>query len=78
MDQITAGDCVIIRSADNRSLTWRAVSAPEYGRDFMVVWVCPEEEWESARGEGREPNAVPWPADEVNPLPRVSSIGESG
>lgn len=35
------------------------------GRDFAVVWICRPEEWEAAQAEGREPEGVPWPAEDV-------------
>ena len=36
------------------------------GHDFPVVWVCPAEEWDTAQREGREPEGVPWPAEDVS------------
>lgn len=38
------------------------------GTRFPVVWVCREEEWTQAIQEGREPDAVPWPAEDVTQL----------
>jgi hypothetical protein len=35
------------------------------GEDFAVVWVCRPEEWEQAQAEGREPEGVPWPIEDV-------------
>jgi hypothetical protein len=37
------------------------------GTRFPVVWVCREEEWTQAINEDREPDAVPWPAEDVSP-----------
>ncbi len=31
----------------------------------MVVRVCTEEEWSAAQQEGREPDGVPWPIEDV-------------
>jgi len=42
-----------------------ALSQPKRGEDFPVVWVCRPEEWEAARAEGREPEGVPWPREDV-------------
>jgi hypothetical protein len=45
-----------------------AVTGVVRGRKFPVVWVCRTEEWDSALRERREPDAVPWPAEDVRPL----------
>ena len=45
-----------------------AVTTVVRGRSFPVVWVCAEEEWAMANQENREPDAVPWPAEDVQPL----------
>lgn len=65
--QIHRGAHVIIRTADDERLQWRALSEVVEGEDFPVVWVCPEVEYVEARRVGREPNAMPWPADAVQP-----------
>ncbi|MGH7564444.1 MAG: hypothetical protein ACREK5_08475 [Gemmatimonadota bacterium] len=65
MPTIDRGVTVKVRTADNKVLARRAVSGVEEGDSFPIVWVCREEEWEAARREGREPQAVPWPADAV-------------
>jgi hypothetical protein len=36
------------------------------GHDFPVIWVCRPHEWEAAQAEGREPEGVPWPAEDVS------------
>jgi hypothetical protein len=38
------------------------------GRDFPVVWVCTEAEWQRANSEGREPQGIPWPAEDVHQI----------
>jgi hypothetical protein len=35
------------------------------GADFAVVWVCEADEWARALGGGRDPEAVPWPAEAI-------------
>jgi len=35
------------------------------GEDFAVVWVCEPDEWARALGGGRDPEAVPWPAEAI-------------
>lgn len=67
MTAIEPGTRVIVRTADGEELTRRAVSGVEMGSTFEVVWVCKESEWEAAITEGREPDALPWPADAVAP-----------
>ena len=62
---IEPGNRVTVRSATGERLERRAVSAIEPGHDFAVVWVCREEEWEAAKAEGRDPEATPWPAEDV-------------
>jgi hypothetical protein len=65
--EIKPGTHVTVRSANGKLLPRRAVSAVEKGADFPIVWVSREEEWEAARAEDREPDAVPWPAEDVEP-----------
>ncbi len=65
--EILPGDKVIVRSADHRHLERRATSGIVRGYDFLVIWVCREEEWEASQRERREPDAIPWPAEAVKP-----------
>ncbi len=67
MAQIQPGDKVLARSAFDKMLVRRAVTGIQAGRDFPVVWVCKEEEWEAARTEDRNPDGLPWPAEDVSP-----------
>ena len=46
MAEIGRGDLVIVRDAWGRSLRRRAVSGATDGRDFRVIWVCREQEWD--------------------------------
>jgi len=64
---IEPGTEVLVRTADGQLLPRRAVTDIVRGEDFPVVWVTREEEWNAAQAEGREPDAVPWPADDVRP-----------
>ena len=59
------GAHVTVRDALGQLLPRRAITGVVPGHDFPVVWVCGEEEWEAAREEGREPEDVPWPAEDV-------------
>ncbi len=63
--EIMPGDSLMARTATGKKVPRRAVSSVESGGDFLVVWVCEEDEYERAEREGRKPNAVPWPANAV-------------
>lgn len=62
---IQLGSRVLVRSLGNRWLDRVAVTGVTPGRDFPVVWVCSEEEWDHSRAESRDPDAMPWPAEDV-------------
>ncbi len=64
---IEPGTRVQVRSATGELLPRRAVSAVVRGDDFPVVWVSREDEWQAAQTEDRDPDAVPWPAEDVEP-----------
>jgi hypothetical protein len=66
MASVEKGDRVVARSLHGEPLNRRAVSGEVAGRDFQVVWICRDEEWEAAEREGRDPRAVPWPAEDVS------------
>ena len=68
MLSISPGDPVTILTALGERLPRRALTGVTTGSDFLVVWVCREEEWEAARRDSREPEGVPWPADDVIPV----------
>ena len=59
------GDHVLVRAADGTELPRRALGDVTEGTDFPVVKVCREEEWGAAQADGREPQGVPWPAEDV-------------
>ena len=65
MRTVEPGDRVLARSAFDELLERRALTPVVDGHNFPVVWVCKEEEWEAALAEGREPQGVPWPAEDV-------------
>jgi len=66
MSAIERGAQVIVRTVDNRIEMRRATSGVIEGDDFLVVWVCTEEEWTSAAAMRRDPSAFPWPARDVD------------
>ena len=49
----------------NQELDRVATSTVLPGHQFRVVFACRPEEWEAAKLEGREPDSVPWPVDDV-------------
>lgn len=63
--EIERGDYLLARTARGERVPRRAVTGVEPGDTFPVVWVCSEEEYESANRRGVEPDAVPWPANAV-------------
>lgn len=71
VEAIQPGDKVLAQSAYGDWLTRRATSTAVPGHDFAVVWVCPEDEWEAAQREGRNPDVDPWPAESVKPFASV-------
>lgn len=66
MDEIKPGVKVLARDALGALLERRAVTSVELANNHEVVWVCKEEEWLAAEANSREPEAVPWPAEDVH------------
>jgi hypothetical protein len=62
---IRPGNTVMVRTALGDWRQRRAVTGVELGDRFPVVWACRPEEWDAAQAEGRDPDAVPWPAEDV-------------
>lgn len=62
---INPGAHVLVRTADGRELPRRAVSGVVDGQDFPVVWITTEEKWQSVAGSEGQPEAWPWPAEDV-------------
>lgn len=55
------GTTVEARNAFGDVIPMVAVSAPQAGRDFPIVWVCSSEEYGRALAAGEEPEVIPWP-----------------
>jgi hypothetical protein len=66
--EIERGASVNVRTAYGETVRMKALSGPEPGRDFLVVWVCTETEYADAERGGREPEGLPWPVDAVAEL----------
>ncbi len=62
---IQPGDRVVARNAFGHENERRAITGVVAGQDFPVVWLCPHEEWEAAAKENRDPEGVPFPAEDV-------------
>jgi hypothetical protein len=73
MIEVKRGEHVVVRDAVGTLLPRRALSPVQPGGDFLVVWVCRDEEWEAAQREDREPEGVPWPAEDVHFTGAVTS-----
>lgn len=71
MSNFQRGDQVVAIDVMGVELPRRALGGVVNGASFLIVWVCREEEWDAAMREGREPEGVPWPADDVHPRVRV-------
>jgi hypothetical protein len=66
MENFQAGDHVEAVDAEGERLPRRALGGVVDGEDFPVIWVCREDEWVAASREGRQPEGVPWPAEDVS------------
>jgi hypothetical protein len=62
---VNPGDVVLAVDAFGAENPRRALTGVVPGGDFPVVWICREEEWEASQREGREPDGVPWPVEDV-------------
>lgn len=65
MRDILPGQRVVVRDAFGHILDRVAVTGVVRGHDFPIVWVSHGDEWAAAEAEGRDPDAVPFPADDV-------------
>jgi hypothetical protein len=70
---ITRGSRVVAVNARGEHGERVALSGIVQGRDFPVVWICRPEEWDAAQAEGRNPEGVPWPAEDVSLLAAARS-----
>lgn len=72
--ELERGSLVDVQDAFGQWLRRRALGPAVPGHDFQVVWVVREEEWDAARTEAREPDGVPWPAEDVR-LAQSAAVG---
>jgi hypothetical protein len=73
MDQVKRGDWLTAEAADGVPRELRAIGGIIAGGDFAVVWACRPAEWDAAIAEGREPEGIPWPAEDVRVVEHVSA-----
>lgn len=65
---IKRGDPVVVETAFGAKEERIAVTGPTMGVDFRVIYVTPQEEWDSALRENRDPHGTPWPVEYVHPV----------
>lgn len=63
--EITAGTLLVVTTASGEEVPMRATGHPVRGRDFPVVWVCTEDEFQMAEASGKSMEGVPWPLTDV-------------
>ena len=64
--EIRRGDIVDATTAGGRRVAMRALTGPQRGHDFTVVWVCTEDEWLRAQEAQDDADGIPWPVEAVN------------
>lgn len=65
VNNIQRGDRIKAKAADGKPRELRALGGIIPGGDFAVVWACSLAEWDAAEAEGRDPEGIPWPAEDV-------------
>ena len=63
--EINRGDVIEVVNALGEHQRRVALTGVVDGHDFRVVWVCRSEEWAAARREGRVPEGIPYPEEDV-------------
>ncbi|HVY76943.1 MAG TPA: hypothetical protein VG898_00365 [Solirubrobacterales bacterium] len=73
MIETSEGQLIEVQDAFGNQLRRVALGPVDPGYDFAVVWACREEEWAAAQAEGREPESVPWPIEDVTIVEKVTA-----
>jgi hypothetical protein len=73
MIETSEGQLIEVQDAFGNQLRRVALGSVDPGYDFAVVWACREEEWTAAQAEGREPESVPWPIEDVTIVEKVTA-----
>jgi len=67
---IVRGTVLEARTASGATIRVRALAAPTRGKNFPLVWVCLEEEYDQMAPDAQY-DAIPWPLDAVSVLERT-------
>ncbi len=73
VERIERADWLTATTADGEQRELRALGGVIAGGDFAVVWACSPSEWVAAYAEGREPEGIPWPAEDVRVVEHVAA-----
>ena len=68
---IKPGALLAATTASGAVVQMRAIGVPVRGHDFPVVWVCTEQEYETAKAAGvdhADMGGIPWPLDAVREM----------
>jgi len=65
---IERGAVVEVTTASGEHVRMRALGKPIRGRDFPVLWVCTEEEFNRAETAADEADGLPWPLSALRVL----------
>ncbi|MBL7491927.1 hypothetical protein I6A60_20370 [Frankia sp. AgB1.9] len=65
---VNYGTLVEAVTASGDTVRMRALEPPTRGRDFPIVWVCTEEEFDVTERTGEEPHRIPWPTESIKVL----------
>ena len=66
--EIRKGTVVEATTASGAKVVMRALSGPERGRDFTIVWVCSEADYERSGEDADSVHRIPWPVDALRAL----------
>jgi hypothetical protein len=65
---IAYGTQVEVVTALGEKVVMRALSGPEPGHDFEVVWVATEAEFAESERTEQDPDGIPWPSSALRVL----------
>lgn len=65
---IAYGTQVKVVTALGVEVVMRALSGPEPGHDFEVVWVATEADFNEAERTDQDPDGIPWPSGALRVL----------
>ena len=71
--EIGVGTLLEVDTASGEQAIMRALGPPAQGQDFLVVWVCTEQEFSRAQHAGDQPKGIPWPYHAVRGVAQPES-----